>query len=1288
MKFVFFILSLLIAGNAYSQCNSNTFRFVLGGNGTESAQSIIEIAGGDMIIGGETTSFGSGAEDLFLTRMTPDGQIVWSRTYGGTAREQFRRMSLALDGSILLAAQTMSYGNTKGEAIAMKIDLNGNVLWSSKFSLSNESSLGLDILSTTDNGYVLCGLEYASDFTSDWMIVKLDDSGNILWTKRLALDSDETAYSAVQKGDTLIVSGMGRHPSHYADIYLKLSLADGTLYSTQAYSIDGRGSFSTKILHSPTGEYRVSTHIINDASYNQKQDGMITFDENMVPKQAFKINVTSPYNNSWFSGFVQTADNGYLIATSPLTGVAGYLYKFDQNHNLVYTKRFSSTAQMWTGYTIEATDGTIWVVGSENNHALVMKLTPTAMFDNCPNEDVSRTTVPVTYNNFSYSWNSVSNYSFANIHFSPAAGNFTFTIDSLCKATPVCGDISIQGRDTVCSLTDSVTYIARTGSCAIGTVNWTLPAGVTSRIVNDSTIKVVFNAAGAHQIIIENQLACETQRDTLLVRVFPTPALELGADSTICDGGAVTLNAGTGFRTYRWQDGSTSQTFTVNALTGKYYVQTTDFCNNVFSDTINLAYRFATDFSVYPIDTTLCVPSQINFLATGGDTYTWTPATYLNATNISNPVGTPTISTVYSVLISDTVCHRTEQLTSTINIATPLSLELGADTTICDGAAVTLDAGAGFRTYRWQDGSTSQTLTVNGVSGKYYVEAVDFCNNILSDTIQLNYRSIADFSVYPTDTSLCAPSQINFLATGGDTYTWTPATYLNATNISNPVGTPMLSTVYSVLISDTVCHRTEQLTATIKIATVLSLELGADTTICDGGAVTLDAGAGFRTYRWQDGSTSQTFMVNGVSGEYYVEAIDSCNNVFTDTIHLNYRSAADFSVSPTDTTVCANSPVNLLATGGDTYAWTPATYLNAVNISNPVAMPTLSTVYSVLISDTVCNRTEQLTVNINIDPVPSLELGADSTICDGAVITLDAGAGFRTYVWQDGSTSRTYTVNAQSGEYYVRAIDNCNNVLSDTIRLDYRSATAFTVSPIDTSYCEPSQINFLATGGDTYRWTPNTYLDADNISNPVGTPTSSIAYSVLISDTVCHRTEQRTVNITIDPVPDVTVSKSNDITCAVAAAQLVATGGSRYQWSPAATLSNDTIANPVARPGATTTYTVRVYNTLGCYKDDSVKVDFYKTGSSEILAPTGFTPNGDGKNDVFRLKSSGQNTIKVFSVFNRWGELVFTTTDASKGWDGRFKGKLQEAGAYYWFVQASNPCDGEFMRKGHVILIK
>ncbi|TWW02279.1 hypothetical protein [Chitinophaga pinensis] len=172
--------------------------------------------------------------------MTKSGQIVWSKTYGGSNNEQFRRLRLSRDGDILIAAQTSSYGKSGGEAIAMRIAPDGTPRWSRKFSDASETSLALDIYSTEDNGVVLSGVGYGTFGFSDWQIAKLDPLGNIQWTKRLDYQTAEGAYSVIQKRDTLIFTGDSRAPNDYTCIISKMSVVDGSLYSTRSYTMDNR----------------------------------------------------------------------------------------------------------------------------------------------------------------------------------------------------------------------------------------------------------------------------------------------------------------------------------------------------------------------------------------------------------------------------------------------------------------------------------------------------------------------------------------------------------------------------------------------------------------------------------------------------------------------------------------------------------------------------------------------------------------------------------------------------------------------------------------------------------------------------------------------------------------------------------------------------------------------------------------------------------------------------------------------------------------------------------------
>ncbi|HLX67779.1 MAG TPA: hypothetical protein VKR41_12310, partial [Puia sp.] len=360
------ILCIIACGfTGHAQCLSS-FRLTLSGQQTEFGLGIVQIAGGDMIIAGQTTSFGNGGIDIFLTRMTSSGSIVWSNAYGSTGDEQLRKISLALDGNVLITGTSDSYEQGLGAAIAMEIDGKGKILWQNQFEETTGHALGLDILSTTDNGFVVSGTDYAPDNSSDWMLAKLDAGGNLVWTKRLNYTVNEDAFSLIQKGDTLIALGDENSGINYAGVIVKLAVADGTLYNSSSFIIDGRGAFSGKI-QSSSNQYRISVHIIDAYSYAQMQEGFILTDQLFNPISYFKINA-APYDNFDFTGFYQTADGGFLATGSPAGSSQGYIFKFDATGNLTFTTEIASGNPYTIYSATQAGDGSIWAVGSDNGH--------------------------------------------------------------------------------------------------------------------------------------------------------------------------------------------------------------------------------------------------------------------------------------------------------------------------------------------------------------------------------------------------------------------------------------------------------------------------------------------------------------------------------------------------------------------------------------------------------------------------------------------------------------------------------------------------------------------------------------------------------------------------------------------------------------------------------------------------------------------------------------------------------------------------------------------------------
>lgn len=123
-----------------------------------------------------------------------------------------------------------------------------------------------------------------------------------------------------------------------------------------------------------------------------------------------------------------------------------------------------------------------------------------------------------------------------------------------------------------------------------------------------------------------------------------------------------------------------------------------------------------------------------------------------------------------------------------------------------------------------------------------------------------------------------------------------------------------------------------------------------------------------------------------------------------------------------------------------------------------------------------------------------------------------------------------------------------------------------------------------------------------------------------------------------------------------------AAAGSMIEWTPDMNLTCNTCADPTANPTTTTRYTITVTDPAGCKLSDSLDVSVTQLG---LLIPTGFSPNGDGENDVFRVLNKNLAEIDL-QVFNRWGEKVYETTDWTVGWDGTYKGVKQDIGVYVW----------------------
>lgn len=387
---------------------------------------------------------------------------------------------------------------------------------------------------------------------------------------------------------------------------------------------------------------------------------------------------------------------------------------------------------------------------------------------------------------------------------------------------------------------------------------------------------------------------------------------------------------------------------------------------------------------------------------------------------------------------------------------------------------------------------------------------------------------------------------------------------------------------------------------------------------------------------------------------------------------------------------CEGIQVQLNTTGAANYVWTPSTGLSNPNIANPIATPTTTTEY--IVTGTTANGcVAKDTVNITIHPKPTIVKSPNTTICKTTSAQLSVSGG-TSYAWTPDPTLSDLTISnpvatpVVSTMYYVTVTDAnvCTNI--DSIKVDIHPDAVFSVNAPPPA-CEEEEVQLTASGGNVYVWSPAAGLSNAGIANPVATPTGTTTYTVQITETTCNSSTTLTTTVNVLALPTIQANKQNDIDCSNDRSQLNASGGVQYEWTPATTLNNANISNPVATPSTNTQYIVKGTDGNGCSNFDSVTVNVLPINQGGYYMPNAFTPNGDGLNDCYGIRYWGLIQELEFGIYNRWGERIFFTKNPNDCWDGVYKGKKQDIGVYVYMIKAKTFC-GDTFKKGYLVLTK
>lgn len=571
------------------------------------------------------------------------------------------------------------------------------------------------------------------------------------------------------------------------------------------------------------------------------------------------------------------------------------------------------------------------------------------------------------------------------------------------------------------------------------------------------------------------------------------------------------------------------------------------------------------------------------------------------------------------------------------------------------------------------------------------------------------------------DTSICTGESAFLGVTGGGNYEWTVVSgtdpSLSNRFIANPIATPTASTVYSVVSrANPYCPDLNK--DTVEINLISGPEIGGqlDDTTCPNHPVKMDIGlkrepnANY-TINW----TPSTGLNNSTiedpvttlksTTNYIVEVNSDINRCKTfDTVLIDVLTG--FNIENPDTAICDGSSIEIRGQGDSryNYIWVPedagAVFSN-INAINTSITPSQVGKYKYVLHATYfkCQGVDSIAdVNIDLQPIPAMSITNDATLCFGDTIQLEAivtPSGYPGYIydWTPGEalnfTDRRNPIFSAItvGVTDIRAIVSTSAGCSDTatVSLNIYDPEFITI-PDDTTICAGDSIKLEMSVADDVKfyWVPDFNISSISAMQPMIWPVTQQQYSVYAVDALgCLDTAEININVSPAAVLDI----PDSVSIYPGEKYRMDPGGNclYYTWFPPLGLSNADVSNPVANPDVNTRYVVNARTEAGCSITDSI--DIYVDNTNQLEVPNAFTP-GKRSNSTLKVISRGQVDLKSFSIYNRWGQKVFETTDINYGWDGTYDGESQPVGVYIYTVEAITQTGKTINKQGNVTLIR
>jgi gliding motility-associated-like protein len=467
------------------------------------------------------------------------------------------------------------------------------------------------------------------------------------------------------------------------------------------------------------------------------------------------------------------------------------------------------------------------------------------------------------------------------------------------------------------------------------------------------------------------------------------------------------------------------------------------------------------------------------------------------------------------------------------------------------------------------------------------------------------------------------------------------------------------------------------------------------------GKIVAQASNGTPPYQYALGTgaySSNNSFTGLAAASYVVKAKDATGAEATANTIVSNLAGAQITAADTTATTCTNNTgkIDVTTTGGKPplqYSTNGTSFINSPSITG-LGFGN----YTVTVKDANGCITTKPDVIVRLNNTLSIDAGDTVKICAGKNGNTNATGNATTYTWlptQGLSTPSILNNSAspiQTTTYYLTGTTGvCTK--TDSVTVLVKPAPIPNAGQGQT-ICFGKNASLQAGAGQvSYAWQPTAFLNNPNAAfTDVLQPTKDITYNLsVVGANGCASLQDAQVTIKVTPPPKVFVG--NDTSIAIGepfilhAIDVNGSGFNQFAWQPFYLLQNAAAQEPLIQNiQSNTSFSVTATTAAGCVGLDSINIKVFT--KPDIYVPTAFTPNADGLNDVLRAIPVGIKSFGYFTVFNRYGQRIFTTTDANKGWDGKNKDGGLYAGTYVWITQGVDFRGRVVEKKGVVVLVR